>query len=108
MLNDNAVPQYNQDMRQKHKLELELNMCKEIVNNLHSKKYRAAQVSTANERNVFLDKQLQGLQIYMCLMPFGQTNRLQCMTDFNIVPTLTSTYDAKDIFHKKNFDLVAK
>jgi structural maintenance of chromosome 3 (chondroitin sulfate proteoglycan 6) len=96
MLNDNAVPQYNQEMEQKHKLELELNACKEIVNNLHSKKDRAAQFSTANERDVFLNKQIQDLQIHIDT----ETNtiaakKVEIETISNNVQQLEQTLDAK-------------
>ena len=65
MLNEDVIPKYRHEMDEKQKLEAELNACKEIVDTLHSKKDRAAQFQSANDRDEFLKKQIQDLESHV-------------------------------------------
>ena len=65
MLNEDVFPKYRHEMEQKQKLEAELNACKEVVDTLHSKKDRAAQFQSANDRDEFLRKQIQDLESHV-------------------------------------------
>ncbi len=96
MLNEDAIPKYKQEMEQKHKLELELNACKETVNNLHSKKDRAAQFSTATERDTFLNKQIQDLQLHINTETQTiETKRVEIQTINGNIQRLERTLEAK-------------